>query len=202
MNGEAITSVIFIYTTGIILKGLRDSDRTSEWASLVKLVHHIVFAPHMAILINSVYVVFIWNCTCTASCTVPTESHRATLVTIVPTSRLVDRAGFISDIVLMNPFVSIISITSITPIIFVFTWDKNLRRNVYVWPSRIPSNFNSIRQCRRCSMSPTRSAILRNVLISYVCKIAYAFNLAPVPISWKITCVYLRKFIFDIENNI
>ena len=121
MNGEAITSVIFIYTTGIILKGLRDSDRTSEWASLVKLVHHIVFAPHMAILINSVYVVFIWNCTCTASCTVPTESHRATLVTIVPTSRLVDRAGFISDIVLMNPFVSIISITSITPIIFVFT---------------------------------------------------------------------------------
>lgn len=77
----------------------------------------------------------------------------------------VDRARLVGDVVLSHPLVGFSCIASVATRIRT-TRDKDLWSNVNVWPSSISGNLDSIREGRGHCVSPARSTILGQVLIS------------------------------------
>jgi hypothetical protein len=78
---------------------------------------------------------------------------------------LIRRASLIGDIVVVDPFVCIFGITTITTIIRSLAGDENLRGQIDVRPLSVSSNFNTIRKGRTGSESPARSTIDGNMLV-------------------------------------
>ena len=144
MHCVKITCSVVINSSNIVIKRLWDCDWASERTSLVQLIHHSFFTMNMTILINTVNIVFRRDIASLTWFAVAAESHRTATNSVIMASCLVNRTSFISDIVFMDPLVGVICITSMTSIIFLFTRNKYLRRNVYVWPGGFASNFNSI----------------------------------------------------------
>lgn len=166
MNSKMISSIIYIYTSCIILKRFWDCNWTGKRTSLNKFVHHVLFTPYVSIFINSVHIILIGYSTCFSSTTVTTKSHTATIITIIPTSGLINRTSLVRNIILMNPLIGIICVTTIASIIFFFAWNQYLWSYIDVRPSCISLNFNSIWQSWCSSMGPTWATILRYVLIT------------------------------------
>ena len=99
---------------------------------------------HMTVLINSVGIVFWRNVTSLTWFAVAAESHSAAADTVIPASRLVNRASFICDVVLMDPFVCIVGITTMATVVFLFAGDQNLRSDVDVGPGSFALDFDSV----------------------------------------------------------
>jgi uncharacterized membrane protein HdeD (DUF308 family) len=98
----------------------------------------------MTILINSIGVVFWRNVTGLSRFTVAAETHRTATNAVIPTSGLVNRTSFISDVIMMNPFVCVVRISTVAAIVFLFTGNQNLGSDVNVGPGSLAVNFDSV----------------------------------------------------------
>ena len=114
------------------------------------------------------------------------KAHWSAFLTIGPASSLVNRASFICNIILLDVLVGSQCWTTKAALVFLFTWNKNLRSQIDVWPSSLASNFNSIWQSWCWSMGPTWATILRQVLVSHVCQVVFSVNWTPIPTLWQI----------------
>ena len=134
----------------------------------------------MSELIDAVSVVFWRNVTSLSWLAVAAESHSAAAYSVIPASRLVNGAGFICDVVMMDPLVCVICITAMAAIVFLFAGNQNLGSYVNVRPSSFALNFDSIRERRCCGLSPARAAVLRDVLVFYVGQVVDSIYTTPV----------------------
>jgi len=71
-------------------------------------------------------------------------------------------------------------------IILHLAGDKNLRSNVDVWPSCLSSDLDSIGKRRCGGMSPARSTILWDMLVSHVGKVIGSINVVPEKFGWEL----------------
>jgi hypothetical protein len=86
-------------------------------------------------------------------------------VTVVVASGSVNCAGLISDFILVHPLESVVGFSTVAAIVTTAR-DKNLRSDVDIRPSSLSSDLNSIGKGGGSGMSPARSTVLRNVLVS------------------------------------
>jgi len=75
------------------------------------------------------------------------------LSAIIVSTSSVDGASLIGDLVLVHPLEGVISLTTVATII-TRARDEHLRSDVDIWPSSIPGDLNSIRECRGGGVSP------------------------------------------------
>ena len=75
VNLVHVTSIIAVDSSSVIFEGLWDGDSTSNWTSLVNLLHHCVLASDSAKLINSIDQVLVWHEACLARVAVSTDVH-------------------------------------------------------------------------------------------------------------------------------
>jgi len=100
-------------------------------------------------------------------------------------SSSVDRASFVSDFVVGHPLESVVSLSTMATIITTAR-NENLRSDVDIWPSSLSSDLDSIGKGRGGSMSPARSTVRWNMLVSQVGQIVGSLNRVPDPLLWKI----------------
>ena len=166
MSNLHFTSSIFENTTCITMKFGCSRNTTSNRSSLVDFLHHIFFSFDSAVLIYSINIVRVRNEAISMRVTISADVDRSALHAIVMSSRSVDRASLISDHVFMYVFEGAHWFTSIASFIICWTRDKNLWREVDVWPRSFTRDLNSIRESWGCRMCPTWATILRYVLVS------------------------------------
>lgn len=155
----------------------------------------------MTILINWVSIVFWRYVAGLTGFTIATERHCAATDSVVPASCLVNWTSFISDIIFMNPLVCVVSVPAMATIVFLFTRNQNLRSDVDVWPGSSAVNFDSIGECWRRSLGPTRATVLWNVLVFNIGQIIDTVNVAPVKRLRKLVCK-VSKGLFNVKSNI
>jgi hypothetical protein len=116
-------------------------------------------------------------------------------MTIIVSSGLIDRTGFIRYFLKVHVSKGSQSLSTMATIILHFTRNNCLWTYVDIWPGSISSNFDSIRKGRGCSMSPTRSTILGDMLVSNVGEEVGSIYATPDVSFWNI--LYKLKWLFD-----
>lgn len=166
-------------TWSVVFELLSNSNSASNRSTLIDFIHHCLFPFHLSELLDSVdfstslspastiwHTVFtLYNCTASNS--------------IIVTIGLIRRASLISNVVVMNPFISILSITSSATIIRVFTWYQDLGRDHNVGPLSFSGDFDSVTKSRGRGESPTWAAVDRNMLVSLNCEIVCVVDISP-----------------------
>lgn len=102
----------------------------------------------VTIFIDAIGVVLLGNIACLPWLAISAHLHGTAAQAVVPSACLVNRTSLISDVVLVYPFVSVVSITAVTAIILLLAADQNLWTDVDVWPCSISLDFDSIRESR------------------------------------------------------
>ena len=77
-------------------------------------------------------------------------------------------------------------------VVLSFARNQNLRSNVDIWPSSLSSDLDSIGKGRGGSMSPARSTVRWNMLVSQVGEIVDTTNGVPKPVFWEILNILER----------
>jgi len=169
-------------TTGVVEK--RSSSNTADdGSSLHDFAHHSLFAFNGAVFIDTVDVVGIRNEAVLSGRAVSALDVISTVDTVVPTSGLIVGAGFVSDVVLMNVFISSGSITSVATFIGKFAGEEDLRCDVDIGPSGVSHDLDTIRHGRSGSESPAGTAILGNMLVSGEGEVVGAIDVVPGEVS-------------------
>lgn len=130
--------------TTSVVKEWASSDTADDGASLVDFVHHVFFTGDWAVFIDMVDVVAFRNPAAFVGETVLALDIIGTVDTVVPTSGLVDRAGFIGDVVVVDVGISSQSITTVATLIGGFTGDQDLGRDVDIGPLSVSHDLDSV----------------------------------------------------------
>lgn len=137
-------SLVIEDTSSIVDKLTGYGYSACDWTSLKNLVHHILFAFDFSILINSVDfssllspTAFLWE-------TVLALNHSRTSNTIVVSKSLIWWTSLISNVIIMDPFISSFSVTTVASFIWFFTRNQNLWTKNDIWPLSFSSDFNTI----------------------------------------------------------
>ena len=126
MYDVKVASSVAIYATGVFFKAIWDSNTTSDWAALLDLLHHVLFACDVAELVNTVDVVLVWNNASFSWNAVSAFVHCGANLTVVKTSSSVDGAGLVSNFVVSHPFESVVCLTTVAAKIFVLAGNDDL----------------------------------------------------------------------------
>jgi hypothetical protein len=171
-------------TTGIVEK--RSSSNTADnGSSLHDFAHHSLFAFNGAVFNDTVDIVRIRNEAVFSGRAVSALDIIGTVDTVVPTSSLVVGTGFVSDVVLMDIFISSGSITAVATFIGKFAGEEDLRSDVDIGPAGVSHDLDTIRHGGGGSESPAGTAILGNMLVSGNGEVVGAVNVVPREVSGK-----------------
>lgn len=103
MNNVHITSSILVDTSGISLEGIWNSNSTSNRAALIDLLHHGLFTLDRSKLVYLIDTILVGDeAWATAGLAILANVNRSTDNAIVQSSRLVNRASLISDVVIVH----------------------------------------------------------------------------------------------------
>ena len=100
----------------------------------------------MAEFIYTIDVILVWDETSFSRDAVSADVHWRAYLAVVKTATSVDRASLISDFIEVHPFEGVISLTSVTAIVFHFAGNEHLGRYVNIGPGGITSDLNAIRE--------------------------------------------------------
>jgi len=118
-----IASVVAVNTTCVVIKALRNGYAASNGSSLVDLLHHVVLAADQSVLIDSVDAVLVRDEAGLSRVAITAYLHWIASLAVVQTTSLVDRAGFICDLIVSHPFEGIQMPAAVTAIICCFARD-------------------------------------------------------------------------------
>jgi hypothetical protein len=103
VNNVHITSSILVDTSGISLEGIWNSNSTSNRAALIDLLHHGLFTLDRSKLVYLIDTILVGDeAWATAGLAILANVNRGTDNAIVQSSRLVNRASLISDVVIVH----------------------------------------------------------------------------------------------------
>jgi hypothetical protein len=196
--------VVNIFATGSIVEDT--ASVVEEWssidtadnrASFVDFTHHGLFTLDWAIFVNTVDIVAIRNSTVFAWMTVSALDIIGTANTIIVTSSLVSRAGFIGNVVVVDVFVCSEGITTVTAHIGGLTGDQDLRGDVNIRPGGVSHDLNTIRHGGSGSKGPAGTTVLWNVLVTGKSNEVGSVNVLPVPVVGKVFHFQERRCALD-----
>lgn len=173
-------------TAGVVDEFLGDGDGASDRASLVDLVDHVLFSHDISVFVDSVDLGAFLSPTSLAGEAVLALDFSSATNTIVMTVSLVGGAGFIGDVVVVDPFVSGPSITAVAAFVGEFAGDQNLRRQVDIGELGFTSNFDSVAQSGGGREGPAGSAVDGDVLVPLVGEEVGAIDVAPEEVGWEL----------------
>lgn len=174
----SLVSSIDENTTSVVEK--RASGNTADdGASLHDFAHHSLFTFNGAVFIDTVDVVAIGNGAFFTGRAVSALDVISTCDTVVPTLSLIVGAGFVSDVVLMNVFISSGGITTVATLIGLFAGEEDLRGDVNIGPDSLSHDLDTIRHGGSGSKSPAGTAILGNMLVSGNGEVVGTVNVVP-----------------------
>jgi len=152
-------------TTSVVEKRA-SSNTADDGASLHDFAHHSFFTFNGAVFINTVDVVAIGNGAFFTGRAVSALDVISTCDTVVPTLSLIVGAGFVSDVVLMNVFISSGGITTVAALIGLFAGEEDLGSDVDIGPDSLSHDLDTIRHGGGGSEGPAGTAILGDMLVS------------------------------------
>jgi hypothetical protein len=139
-----ITSLIPEYSSSVFLKGIWNSNTTSNGTALIDLLHHIFFTLKRVKLVYSVYIVGIRDETRFVWLAILAHVNGSTLDAIVMTTSLINGAGLISHISTMHELEGTQSVATVAAIVIHGAGNYSLRRDVDIWPLSFTSDLNTI----------------------------------------------------------
>ena len=71
-------------------------------------------------------------------------------------------------------------------VVFLLKGDDDLRKNVDIRPISLSGDIDSIKKGKGRSMSPARTTVLWNMLVSHVGQVVNAVNVIPEPVRWEV----------------
>jgi hypothetical protein len=108
-------------------------------------LHDVILSIHSSVFVNLINVVGIWDVAVSAWVAISAQSDIRAWVAVIVASGSVDRAGLVSDEVVLDVLVGGKGLTSMAPEVVVgVTGDQNLGSKVDVWPGGISYDLNSI----------------------------------------------------------
>jgi len=152
-------------TTSVVEKRA-SSNTADDGASLHDFAHHSFFTFNGAVFINTVDVVAIGNGAFFTGRAVSALDVISTCDTVVPTLSLIVGAGFVSDVVLMNVFISSGGITTVATLIGLFAGEEDLGSDVDIGPDSLSHDLDTIRHGGGGSEGPAGTTVLGNMLVS------------------------------------
>jgi len=102
----------------------------------------------VAIIEDSIGVVLFRYITCLSRFAISAHLHRAAVLAVIPSASLVNRASLISNVVLVDPLESVVSITTVTAIVLLLAADQDLWTDVDVRPGSFSHHLDSVRHSR------------------------------------------------------
>ncbi len=153
-------------TWSIVSELLSNSNCTSNRSTLIDFINHCLFSFNLSELRNSIDFSTGLSKTSTIWHTVFTFNHSTATNSVVMSISLIRWASLISNIVVMNPLIGILSISSTTAFIRLLAWNQNLRRNNNIRPLGFSCNFDSVTKSRSRRECPAWTAVDGNMLIS------------------------------------
>jgi hypothetical protein len=105
----------------IVSKVVSNCDSASDWSSLVDLIHHISFSLQSTIFLDSIDLGSLLGPAASVRHAVLALDHSRAAYSVIVSVSLIWRASFISDVVVVDPFISVLGVTSITAVIGGFT---------------------------------------------------------------------------------
>jgi len=194
MDDILVMSGIIKDSRSVVFHIRGDGNTTSNWTSLINFLHHGLFTFKVSELFDLVNFVLIWDEARLMRITVSAFCNIGALNSVIMASGLIHGTGFISHFVVIHVFVSVHWFTTMASLILHLAGDKNLRSNIDIRPSCFSGNLDSIRQSRCSGVSPARSTVLWNMLVSNVGKIINSVNIIPEKLFWELDSL---QFGFD-----
>jgi hypothetical protein len=185
--------VVDIHSTGGILEDTASvvvselfggSNTAGNWTTLVDFVHHVGFTTDLAVLVDSVGAVGLLSPAALAWSAVSADNISSAGSTVGVTTSHVVGAGFVGDIVVVNPLVSSDSITTIATEIGCLTRDQNLRSQVDIWPLSVSGNLDTIAEGGGGGEGPARTAVEWDVLVASEGQEVGGVDVGPGEVSW------------------
>ena len=181
-----VSGGIAVNAASVIFKRLRNRNSGSNWTTLVDFLHHGLFAFYRAVLIELVDSVLRGYNASLARAAVSAVFHGRALLTVVVSTGLVDRAGSISDLVLMNPSEGSQGGASVAAESVFLARDQNLWGQVDVGPGSVSGDLDTIGEDRGGSVGPAGTAVLGNVLVENVRQVVGVVDVVPDPLLWEL----------------
>lgn len=94
-------------------------------------------------------------------------------------ARLVDRASFVGDVVVVYELKRAQPVSTMTSLIIHRTGDDDLGGDVDIRPLCLACNFDAVGQGRGRSVGPAGSAVLGDVLVPQVSKVVDTIDIVP-----------------------
>jgi hypothetical protein len=98
----------------------------------------------MTVFVDVVLVVRLGDDTGGGGSAVTAHSHGRATLSIVPASSLVNSACLICNIVILDPLVSVVGITTVAAIVGLLAGDKHLRGQIDIGPLGVANNLDSV----------------------------------------------------------
>lgn len=130
--------------SSIIFEFGSDSDCAGDGSSLEDFVHHVGFSFNQSILFDSVdFSSGLDEATLSWHAVLALDHSRAPN-SIIMAKGLIRRAGLVSDVVVVNPLVSVLGITSVTTFVRSLARNEHLRGEVDIRPLGFSHDFDSV----------------------------------------------------------
>ena len=113
------------------------------------------------------------------------------------TSGSVNGAGLVGDLILAHPLEGVEGLSTVAAVV-TGARDKNLWGDVDIGPSSLSGDLDSVREGGGGGMSPARSAVLWDVLVSNIGQVVDIINIVPNESLWDI--VNWLKWLLDEIN--
>jgi len=121
-----VTGVVTVDSAGVVLESIRDGDTARDGSSLDDFLHHVGLSNDFSVLIDSVGEVLVGDEAGLAWVAVSAHFHGGACLAIVKTTRLVNRASLVSDVVVVDPLVGIQGFSTVATEVLGLAGDDNL----------------------------------------------------------------------------
>jgi hypothetical protein len=120
-------SIINEDSLSVVPEGISDCDSAGDGSSLIDFVHHGIFSLDSSEFLDSVDLCALLGPAASVGHAVLALDHGRASNSVIMSECLVGRAGFISDVVGVNPLIGVLGVTAVTAVVRCFAGDEDLR---------------------------------------------------------------------------
>jgi hypothetical protein len=173
-------------TRSVINQVLSDSNGTCDWPTLIDLIHNIQLPIHKPILTHSIDLSSFLSPAASIGQTILTLDLTGASNPVIQPVRLIGRAGLISDVIPVDPFVGGAGVAAVAALIHILAADQHLRGEVDVGPGGLPGDLDTVAQGGGGGEGPAGSAVDWDVLVALVGQVVRAVDVAPPEVSGQL----------------
>lgn len=133
-------------TSSIVYEFLGDGDGTGDRASVEDFVDHVFFSVDVSVLVDAVDLGSFLGPAAFLGEAVLALDHGGASDSVVVSEGLVGRAGFVGDVVSVDPFVGGSGVSTVAAFIGGLTRDQDLRGDKDIRPFSFPGDLDSVAQ--------------------------------------------------------